>query len=868
MKPITIGTPSYVCTAVIAALCFSSPLVSAQELAEENKEKQAFELIEVTAQKRVQNVMKVPVTVSTVSAQLLEESASILLSDVDKFVPGFEFSDGNMTQAGIRMRGISSPNISVGGDPSSASFYDDTYMPRAAQNVLFSDIERVEVLKGPQGTLFGRNAAMGVVSVIPVRPQEDYESFVKASLGTDDLVRLEGMFNAPLSDSLFMRANLLSNKQDGIVENIARPKWNKKNTIYDLGERQHLAAKISLLWQASSDTQVYLSYDHDDLEQGPPMAVGTSEFAYAGGTDPFTAQAENDVREGVESRDMYGVIGKVLHDFNDQWSMKFVASKRDWQTVNREDEDGTADITRYFDTSNNEDSDIFYSELQFSYVSDRINAVTGVSYSKENVSQQTELNLTTDTIARLVTGEINGQVRGQVAAQLAAALGGTSDDIVAAVFGPGATFEGVVDQQFQGLGFPMDHMWNADEWANALTALGAAGDIMAAIGFPDAPLTGFVVNALGDLTYDLVASELGDPIIFGPSYAGQFWQENVFNTGTFTNIGVYADIDYAVTEKWHVIAGIRYSSDDKDFTWFIPENSFAQTIPGVANQLFPQVNIAASDSWSKVTGRLVTNYQLDNDQMIFASYSTGYKSGGFDSLVPVDQSIGQSAFAPEDTTNFEVGYKATLWDSVRVNLAFFDTQLDNFQVAIESRQPGSNQAIPSIINENREIKGFEAEVVWQATDSVRLGLITEIRSTDVETPEFYDASGELVAARKESFDADTNYTLMFDWTPDLPWGIVNVHFNYRFEENTNDQNPGIQDFQLAVPAYFKDIRDLDGRISWSDFDEKVEVGLWARNITDERYVLSLGGRTASVLGTPFARINRGRELGIDFKYRF
>jgi outer membrane receptor protein involved in Fe transport len=565
---------------------------------------------------------------------------------------------------------------------------------------------------------------------------------------------------------------------------------------------------------------------------------------------------------------MYGLIGKLTHNVSDELAMKFVISKRDWDTVNREDEDGTADITRYFDTSNNEDSDILYSELQFSYVNDRINAVAGVSYSKENVRQQTELNLTTDTVARLVTGELNGQVRNLVAAELAAALGGTSNQIAEAVFGPGATFNGVVDMQFQALGFPMDHMWNADEWAGALNALGAAEPIMAAIGFPGVPISGDIVTSLGDMTYDIIAVQFGDPIIFGPSYSGQFWQENVFNTGDFTNFGIYADIDYAVTDDWHVIAGIRYSNDDKDFTWFIPENSFVQTIPGVANQLFPQVDLAASDSWSKVTGRLVTNYQIDDDQMVFVSYSTGYKSGGFDSLVPIDQSLGQTAFAPEDSTNIEIGYKATLLDSVRVNLALFDTTLENLQISIESRLPGSNQAIPAIINQDRDIQGLEADVIWQVNDAVRLGLITEIRSTDVDTPEFYDASGDLVAANTESFDADTSYTLTFDWAPDFDWGYVNVHFNYRYEENTNDQNPDIQDFQLAVPAYFKDIRNLDGRISWTNLDEKLEIGLWGRNLTDERYVLSLGGRTASVLGTPFARINRGREIGIDLKYHF
>lgn len=251
--------------AIISALAITPLWLSA----EENTPDSDIEIVTVTAQKRVQNILKVPVTVSSISADTIEESSSVLLSDIDKFVSGFDFDDGNMTQAGITMRGISSPNISVGGDPSSATFYDDVYMPRAAQNVIFSDMARVEVLKGPQGTLFGRNAAMGVVNMVPNSPQQEFEGFVKATLGSDNLQRIEGMINVPISDNVFVRANALTNSQDGIVDNIARPNWNDNNKVWDLGERSHDAGRVSVLWNISSSTNFQIAYDFDDLEQGP-----------------------------------------------------------------------------------------------------------------------------------------------------------------------------------------------------------------------------------------------------------------------------------------------------------------------------------------------------------------------------------------------------------------------------------------------------------------------------------------------------------------------------------------------------------------------------------------------------------------------
>lgn len=835
--------------AVAVALAITPSYLAAQSA--DNNESE-IEVVTVTAQKRVQNVLKVPVTVGTVSADTIEESGSVLLSDVDKFIPGFDFSDSNMTQAGITMRGISSPNISVGGDPSSAAFYDDVYLPRAAQNVIFSDMARVEVLKGPQGTLFGRNAAMGVVNMVPNSPMEDFEGFIKATLGTDNLKRYEGMINVPITNNFFMRANLLSNNQDGIVNNIAAPDWNNDNKVWDLGERAHDAARVAFLWNISSATSFQIAYDWDDLEQAPPMAVAFSQFGYKQGKDPFADKAENDVRNGVESRDMYGVTAKLNHEFNQNWSMKYVLAYRDWQTVNREDEDGTADITRYFDTSNNEDSNILYTELQLNYISDEVNAVAGFSYSKEDVSQTTELNLTADSAARLVTGELNSFIHGMVADQVTSMIGGNTDAHAQGAFGPGVTFAGAVDAFFAVNGFPMEHLWNADEWANALGVSGLAPGV-----------TADIVNATGDLTYEQASQALGIAELFGPSHSGTWWQETVNNTGDFTNWGIFADVDYKVNDQWNVIAGLRYSKDKKSFSWLIPPTTFAKVRPGVSNLLFPEVDMSSEDEWDKITGRLVASYQINDDHMVFGSYSTGYKSGGFDSLTPSNE-----AFAPEDTTNFEFGYKGVIAQELIANVSMYYLELDNLQRSVDSKPPGQAQAVPTIINEDREITGLEIDLQWLATDSLTLGVVTEIRSTDNISPEYYNGEGTLVASQTTESDADLNYTLTADWAPDFDYGVINFHLDYVFLENTNANDPGLEDYKKGIKGYFSDTSLLNARLSWSNDDDTIEVGLWGKNLFDERYVLSIGGLAADVLGTPIGRINRGLETGIDFKYMF
>ncbi|WP_206484172.1 TonB-dependent receptor [Thalassotalea sp. G2M2-11] len=851
-----------VITKAILAGTLVMPVAAIAQQADNTEAESSVEVVTVTAQKRVQNVLKVPVTVGTVSAELVEESGSVLLSEVDKFIPGFEFGDGTMTQDGVKMRGIESSTISVGGDPSSASFFDDVYMPQAAHNVMFSDISRIEVLKGPQGTLFGRNAAMGVVNVLPNAPHEEFEGFVKGTFGKDNLQRYEAMVNLPASDNVFVRANYITTSQDGIVDNIAKPAWNQSDKIWDLGEVHHESARIAMLWDISPSTHFQLSYDWDNLNQAPSMAVGISEYSYSKG-DPFKSKAENDVDDGKETRDMTGVIAKLTHDFNNELSMKYIVSYREWQTFNRQDEDGTADITRYFDTINHEDSDILYSELQFNYLTNDINAVAGFSYSKEKVKQVTHLTVTADSAARLITGELNNQIKMGIGEQVANTIGGNTDAHAAAAFGPGVTFAGAVDTFYQLNGFPLNHLWNSGEWANALNVLGFGSDIMAAIGMPGAPLSGDIVDATGDLTYDIVAQAMGFPEVFGPSYSGQFWRETITNTGDFTNWGVYADVDYSLSDKWHLIGGLRYSNDEKDFSWFIPQTDFAQVRPGVNNIIFPQVDLAAKDSWGQVTGRLVSSYQLDDDQMIFASYSTGYKSGGFDSLTPSKQ-----PFEPEETTNYEIGYKAVLWDQVVANVSGYYLELDNLQHPISSKTPDSLQAVPTIINEDREITGLEFDIRWNVTPNLRLGVVSEIRSTDTFTPDFYNGEGELIQAQKTSIDAATNYTATINWIPDLGLGNTNLHVDFVFVENVNDKQAGLEEYKKSIDAYFIDREDLNARFSWTSQDDSLEIGIWGKNLLDKRYMMSIGGYAADVLGVPHGRINRGIEGGIDVKYSF
>lgn len=772
-----------------------------------------LEEILVTAQKRQQQAIDVPIAIGTFSQRDIINTGALNLQDIDAYIVGFDAGGESFTQQGYRIRGISSPNISTGGDPSVATFYDDAYLPRAATTVAFADIDRVEVLRGPQGTLFGRNAAAGVVNMIPNAPSDTQEGFARLRAGNYNLMRLEGMINIPVSDTFSLRANALVNQRDGISENV-------EPAEFDAAEKGNWAGRIAMRWVPSEATTLQLAVDVDHFDQSPSMALGVSPFSL--NTDPFSGRYANDVIDGEETRDMWGITGKWFQDLNEQWSMTAIANYRDFETSNRQDEDGTADPTRYFDTNNIEDSDITYTEVRFNYNTARINAVMGATYSLENTYQRTEANALADSIARLVTQDFNA-----------------------------------------GFGFNMDHIWNPDDYAVALSAVGI-------------PVTATEIQDSGDFWYEFISGALGEPMLFGPSFEGEVWGEYIINEGEFENYGIYADVEYAISDRLSLTAGLRYSEDTKEFSWLIPPTTFAALRPGVSNQIFTDASgdyaaaattpTVAKDSWSKTTGRLVATYRLSEQLIAYGSVSTGYKAGGFDSLA-IKTSL--EPLQPENSEQYEIGLKGDLFDGrLQVQLAVFDLTVDGRQRSVETRPPGQDNAIPTVINVDSGVQGVELNVSWLITEDLLFTALSTYREEENQSEEFYDAKGELTQFDSSS-DTAGNYTLTLDWRPKLAAGNLLVRGEYIYAENTRDAddanyNP---DFE-SISGYTDDRRLVNGRIAWSHPEDHWELALWGRNLTDEDRISGISQTTVAVFGTPIMRILDPRTFGVEAIYRF
>ncbi len=794
----------------------------------------ALDEITVTAQKREQSVLDVPMTVDTFTAKDIEETGAINLMEMQDFIPGFDIGS-NPTQAGIEIRGYGGVNISTGGDPSVATFYDGMYVPRAATTGSFTDVSRVEVLKGPQGTLYGRNAAAGVVSVVPNRPGPENEAFIKTRIGNYSLFRAEAMGNVVLSDGFYLRANVLSNRRDGYLQ-------NQYPGERDGGEQDNLAARISVLWEMSAETDLQLSYDYDKVDNAPRAAVGLSEWS-ACPDNPRCGDILNDVVNGEESRDMWSLGAKLNHEINDQWSLKFMTGYRKFDTINKQDEDGTAEFDRYFDTDNIENSDISYTELQFNFVNERVNLIFGANYSKEDVHQEIPVNTNVDSVMRAVSTEIRGEVVNGV------------NDILASQGLPPVEEDEALFLLGQMLGLPftpdMDHVWDPVTMAIFLGTQGidvTPGDIV----------------ATGDLYYDLL--QLGGfpgPMV-GPSYAGTPWSEYYINDGDFTNWGVYGDVDFKINDRWNVLFGLRYSDDEKTFSWRNPPNTFSALRPGTPdlaftpNPLYPEARtgtLVASNSWDKLSGRAVARYQLSDSSQMFASFSTGYIAGGYDSL---ELGTSDNPLMPEESENIELGIKGDFLDRrLRLQLSLFDMHVEGKRRTVDTRPPGTPQPIPRVITGTLDFQGIEIVANWLVTDSVRVGFLTTMRDVKNEWQPFYNADGEEVT-ETSSDSTDTDYTLTLGWQPEIGRGSLDMRLDYIFNEN-NAEGP--------FAGFYEDRKELNARIAWLSEDEKWTAALWGKNLLDQKL---LGGinEISILLGTRFTTMDAPLTWGVELGYRF
>ena len=399
IKPRTLAT--CLRRALLASVALSATGAAFAQEAPQGKDAKTLDTITVTAQSREQELQDVPIALQVLDQRLIETTAASDIGDLDSFIPGLVVSDNQPTQAGFALRGLSTGDFGIGTDPTVGVYVDGVYAGRGGGTVLpFLDVERIEVLKGPQGTLFGRNTAAGAVSIITRHPSSEFEGRARLRLSNHTSGRLDGMLNLPINDRAALRFNVLHSEDGGWLRDAA--------TGDALNDGSQDAVRAALRWDIGDNTRLNFSWDHEKLDQRSRPIVGIVALDAATGLpefpanpahyrDPFESPAYTDVQDNDETRDFDGATLQIEHDF--EWGRLVSTSAwRTFDTLNRAEEDGTNKSWLYIDTVNIENNTTWYQEFKFSGSTAKLDWVAGASWFKERARQSSVVNLTSDSV--------------------------------------------------------------------------------------------------------------------------------------------------------------------------------------------------------------------------------------------------------------------------------------------------------------------------------------------------------------------------------------------------------------------------------------------------------------------------------------
>ena len=335
-----------VCAVSTALLCSAAPLAVAQE-------DSLIEEITVTAAKREQSIYEVPIAVSAFEGENLAKQGIVDIVDIGKFVPNLnitQFSAGHNSSANAFIRGIGLQDHLITTDPGVSVYVDGVYLGRqVGQNWSLSNLERVEVLRGPQGTLYGRNSIGGAINIITKTPGSDPGAKVSVEIGSRG--RLNGDFygDMALSDELAVSVTGGYKNRDGIGDFLNLPNAGK-----EVGEMQEVYARLALRYEPNDDFSLVVTADANDGEGGlRPYTTLIDELpngaVYGAGyrnsdlaDDPYdnnTGQAS----QAIVTNEAWGVSATADYAFSDTLATKVIASHRSSEYKSGLDDDGFFD---------------------------------------------------------------------------------------------------------------------------------------------------------------------------------------------------------------------------------------------------------------------------------------------------------------------------------------------------------------------------------------------------------------------------------------------------------------------------------------------------------------------------------------------
>ncbi|WP_440053153.1 TonB-dependent receptor [Pseudoalteromonas sp. T1lg65] len=380
--------------AVCSALVFPNSVSAEQNSAE--KENQIFEKIQVTARKRTESLFETPTAITSIGANDIEKANISNLDDIGKFVPNLNitrYGVGNAAHASVFIRGIGLQDHIITTDPGVGVYVDGVYLGRQmGSNLSLPNVARVEVLRGPQGTLYGRNTLGGAVNIVTKQPGDEETVRLEAKAGTRGRLATDFYTNQSLTDSLSFSASTSYKQRDGVGKAI-----NLANPEKEIGEEQELSGRLAFKWLANSDLTITAAFDGVDNESGQspytieltepvdPSAIENGDFPLLNGS--LLPKNPDDLATtvaGIESTDYSGWGASLTADWqvNDSYAVKFITSKRSSEYTGGLDDDATALNLSEFPEEGGADQHSI--ELQLNGTFEHWDFVSGLYYFNED----------------------------------------------------------------------------------------------------------------------------------------------------------------------------------------------------------------------------------------------------------------------------------------------------------------------------------------------------------------------------------------------------------------------------------------------------------------------------------------------------
>ncbi|MEM9622195.1 MAG: TonB-dependent receptor [Pseudomonadota bacterium] len=773
-----------VCASVCVVFLLSSTQVTAAEVANTNY---VIEEVIVTAQKREQSIQDVPISVSAFDSAFLDDAGVDDVLELQFFVPGLTiYNNQSAAQTNFNIRGVGTAGNSLSLESSVGVYVDGVYRSRqsSAINDLI-DVERVEVLKGPQGTLFGKNTASGAVQFLTVAPQlDEVGGFAELNAGNEGYANFNGAINIPMLDGkAAARFSAGYTERDGYVDNIT--------TGNELNDRDRYSLRGQFLFLPSDTVSVRVIADYSEIDEkccsasnvfdGPGDTI--AGFLAAGGSLPPTGQLPNvsyvlpiealggdivladdfdddrtamDIDPFAEIEES-GLSVEVNWDLNDTMTLTSVTAYREYEATSFVDADFTSLDTLSL-SGGTAEQDTFTQEFRIAGTyGDNVTYVAGLYYFDQELENVTSLRLGSVANLLLAGGATNGDLLGGAAVCAAVGIAAICDD-------------------------------------------------------PAFPENG---------------------------------QSDNFSNQEQTSWAVFAQADIDLTESLIATLGIRYLDEEKDMTVLFTESQFNPVWAAFTplSPFVPDVDgITFEDE--EFTGTAKLTYYWTDDFMTYISYGRGYKSGGTN-IDRIDPALTGSPllFDPETSDSYEIGLKGDFLDKrLRINAAVFITDFEDFQANTFVGTGFILQNAGEIQTRGFELEVFALPAEWLTITSgvsyvdaeydsfvggacVRTPYGSEVDAGEASFPDVCDSSGNTVPATPE-------------WTV---YGSAQVQqrmqsgdlFYAQLDINWRDENPSGVDND---PNKYADAYTLTNlRLGYRFGADRYDVSLWGKNIFDEDY---------------------------------